>query len=522
MPRIVKHINFGSIEAKHDLIGASQEVQRQFEVSYVRPQSVSYEDFLSGTKYLVHGVKGTGKTALLHYLSIKASLAGFDTKFLLFSKDITESDRVNLSKASGFSLTAYNSRQIEQDFEAVWLWYFHRHIAQVLSEKDESSSSQKTRYLRYVEHVSGDKEESWPTKLWRLLPRFRNGRIEIKGKIPVGEASVAGDFEARGDTHHVTLTKAAERADELLQTIPNLTAKHLIFVDELELSLSRTVDFIRDGRVISGLVRAAAHINEIFRIKKNDIKIICAIRSEVLRSGHVSGDEINKIVFDFGVPIRWNYSFDDENHPLLRIIENRVFTSLQAIDPSFRIEAVWPDLFPSSIQGRRFKNWVLDRTWYRPRDVVRLLTICRDYDKEAAGFSQNAFEQTARDYSDSCWSEVSEELRASYSSEEAEAVKTLFTGLENRPLSFERLSQYCMRKAETHPNISALFSGRSMHSLLEDFFRVGIIGNEHKIRNANPTRYLHNWYFRNEDHLLFDKDISVHRGLRHTFRMMAS
>ena len=311
-PLTVKNIYFGSVEAKHDLIGASPEVQRQFETSYVRPQSVTYDDFLIGNKYIIHGVKGTGKTALLHFLSIKAKQESFDTKFLLFSKDITENDRRNLSKAAGFSITEYNSRQIEQDFEAVWLWYFHRHIAHMLSEKDPSQSKAKMSYIKYVEHVSGDKEDSWQTKLWRLLPRFRNGRIEIKGKIPVGEASISGEFEARGETHQISLTKAAEHANDLLEAVAHIEAKHIIFVDELELSLSRTVDFVRDGRVISGLVRAAAHINEIFRVQRASIKIICAVRSEVLRSSHVSGDEINKIVFDFGVPIRWNYSFDDE------------------------------------------------------------------------------------------------------------------------------------------------------------------------------------------------------------------
>ena len=515
-------IYFGSIEAKHDLIGATPEVQQQFEDSYVKPQSISYDDFIKGNKFIVHGVKGTGKTALLHYLSIQAKKSDVDTKFLLFSKDVTEDDRKNLSKAAGFSLTEYNSRQIDQDFEAVWLWYFHRHVAQTLTEKDDSSSKEKVDYLRYVEHVSGDKENSWQTKLWRLLPRFRNGRIEIKGKVPVGEASISGDFEHRGEYHQISLTKAAERANDLLEKIPKINTKHIIFVDELELSLSRTVDFVRDGRVISGLVRAAAHINEIFRTTKSSLKIICAVRSEVLRSSHVSGDEINKIVFDFGVPIRWNYSFDDENHPLLKIVENRVYTSIRTIDPSFHVGDSWSKLFPPSIQGRRFKHWVLEKTWYRPRDIVRLFTICRDFDKESFSFSQNSFEQTARDYSNSCWTEISEELRASFTSEETEAVKTLFTGLENKPLPFIQLEDFFKKKSVNNPDIKNIIESRTIHNLLEDFFRVGIIGNEHRLKSSGQIKFLHNWYFRDGDHLLFDRNISVHRGLRHTFRMISS
>ncbi|GEM_PF-1023453 len=512
----VGSINFGSIEAKHDLIGASPEAQRQFEESFVKPQAISYADFLEGSKFLIHGVKGTGKTALLHYLSICAKKEGVDSKFLLFSKDVTEDDRKNLSLASGFSITEYRPRQIEQDFEAVWLWYFHRHLAQTLNGSEYPSEELST-YLNYVEYVSGDKDSSWKSKLWRLLPTFKNGRIEIKGKIPPGEAGVVAEFEKRGANLEISLTKAAERANDLLENIGEISTKHLIFVDELELTLSNAVDFVRDGRTISGLIRAAAHINGILRSAGSSIKIICAVRSEVLRSSYVSGDEINKIVFDFGVPIKWNYAFDDDNHPLLKVVENRVMASLRHNHDVNSISNIWATLFPSRIQNLRIKNWILDRTWYRPRDIVRLLTICRNFNPDAATFSQNAFEQTARDYSDSCWTEIAEELRASLSSEDVDAIKTMLIGLPSRPMKLDEIEKHILQKSVDYPKIKSLFSERPIRDLLEDLFRVGILGNEHKLK---PGKYFHNWYFRNGDYLLFDKDISVHRGLRHTLRMV--
>ncbi len=516
----VGDINFGSIEAKHDLIGATPSAQRQFVSSYVKPQSVSYSDIFQGNKFLVYGVKGTGKTALLHYLSLLAKDNGRDTQFLLFSKHVTEDDRRNLSKAAGYSITEYQPRQIEQDFEAVWLWYFHRHVAKTLSNQ-EFPSPELSAYVKYVSHVSGDSETSWTTKLWRLLPSFKNGKIEIKGKIPAAEAGISGEFEARGDHHEVSLTKAAERANELLEDIGQLSVEHIIFVDELELTLSSSVDFVRDGRTISGLIRAAAHINEILRITQSNFKIVCAVRSEVLRSSYVSGDEINKIVFDFGIPIKWNHAFNEEGHPLLKIIENRIISSFAELQTTVDRSQIWNRFFPDAIQGVWMKNWILDRTWYRPRDIVRLLTICRDFDKDGVTFSQNAFEQSARDYSDSCWIEISEELRSSYTVADVTAVKTLFTGIQSKPLTYQSLVNIIHQKASSHVDIHNLVEKRPINEMLEDFFRVGIIGNEHKLRISGAGRAFHNWYFRNGDSLLFDKEISVHRGLRHTFRMIS-
>jgi hypothetical protein len=151
---------------------------------------------------------------------------------------------------------------------------------------------------------------------------------------------------------------------------------------------------------------------------------------------------------------------------------------------------------------------------------VRLLTICRNFDVDAISFSQNAFEQTAREYSDSCWLEISEELRASYSAESVEAVKLMFVGLPNRPMTLSEIQTTFAEKSSSYPIVGNLLKTKPFNDLLEDFFRVGILGNEHKLSTMG-NRFLHNWFFRNGDNLLFDKNISVHRGLRHTFRMVS-
>lgn len=263
----IKDINFGSIEAKHEMVGASDAIRKQFESSFVNPSSIDLDDFIKGNRYIVYGLKGTGKTALMHFASLQAKKEGYQTRFQLFSRDVTEQDRQNLSRAAGFNISDDNLKGINQDFEAVWLWFFHRHIAQILSENETTDSSEKQKYVKFIEYISGDDEDSWKTKLWRLLPRFRNGKIEVKGKTPVMEASIASEFEKGGGVNEIKLTRAAERANELLSEIPCIAASLLMFVDELELSLGRTEDFIRDGRAISGLIRAAARINEILRIK---------------------------------------------------------------------------------------------------------------------------------------------------------------------------------------------------------------------------------------------------------------
>lgn len=107
-------------------------------------------------------------------------------------------------------------------------------------------------------------------------------------------------------------------------------------------------------------------------------------------------------------------------------------------------------------------------------------------------------------------------MRASYTSEEVEAIKALFTGYPTRAQSLRGIKEFFSSKAAVHPGVRSFLTNRNIEEILEDFFRVGIIGNEQKLKDR---KYFHNWYCRKGDHLLFDKNISVHRGLRHTFRM---
>ncbi len=69
----ISDVNFGSIDAKHEVDGRTPEEIRYFEDSYVLPPNINLDEYyLSGKKYYISGLKGTGKTALLRFIQIKA------------------------------------------------------------------------------------------------------------------------------------------------------------------------------------------------------------------------------------------------------------------------------------------------------------------------------------------------------------------------------------------------------------------------------------------------------------------
>ena len=67
----LKDIPLGSTDAKNELLSSTPEEMKRFLTSFVAPPALTIDKFLNRLKYYVVGLKGTGKTALLRYISLR-------------------------------------------------------------------------------------------------------------------------------------------------------------------------------------------------------------------------------------------------------------------------------------------------------------------------------------------------------------------------------------------------------------------------------------------------------------------
>lgn len=98
----LKNINFGDVDAKNEILKNSRAGDRTFFESYSIPERIDLVKYLSGEKYFILGLKGTGKTALLRFLHDKVVGEGKYSELILFKTHITEEDRQKLSASAGF------------------------------------------------------------------------------------------------------------------------------------------------------------------------------------------------------------------------------------------------------------------------------------------------------------------------------------------------------------------------------------------------------------------------------------
>jgi hypothetical protein len=150
----------------------------------------------------------------------------------------------------------------------------------------------------------------------------------------------------------------------------------------------------------------------------------------------------------------------------------------------------------------------LHNSWYRPRDIVRLLLIAQDQDLNATSFGVQAFEAIRKKYSSACWVEITEELKSKYKSLEIEGIKSLFYGFKGISTVGE-LNVHSDYVASEYPEARALLKKYGVKEILRDLYRIGVVGNIEGGRGGNMR-----FSFRGDDDIIFSMDVFVHNALR--------
>jgi len=65
----LKDLFTGKVDAKNEILENTKEERNRFLESYIVPENIILNSYFTGLKYIISGLKGTGKTALLQYIS---------------------------------------------------------------------------------------------------------------------------------------------------------------------------------------------------------------------------------------------------------------------------------------------------------------------------------------------------------------------------------------------------------------------------------------------------------------------
>lgn len=510
----IKDIYAGKPDAKDEI---DSEGLAPFLENYIMPDTFNLESLVNGSYYFITGYKGTGKTALLYYIDDYIKQIDIQTcsSFIFFKgdySDLQKQELDRLSKRLTSAISIGNDVVLEgQDFEYIWRWLFYQRIIE--DNKDYNygiyvKDDNWNLFERAIDQISGERKKkllSIPTKVTLAVPyenTMQQIKVEPKAELDFSEINVQDSKNYR------LFVQIIDSADEFFGKLKRTDIPYYIFVDELEAYYGKEQVFKRDLRLIRDLIFTVKKINSIFTKDKSVVtKVICSVRTEILNAINrfVITKELNKVTSGYEVPLIWDYTNTNSfGHPILKILLKRIEYAEKKKGNNLSEKELIQRWFPEKINRNEPANYLLNNSWCKPRDIVRLILAAQN----CLGSSNSCFSQATIDfchkkYSTDSLVEIKEEMRALYSSEEITLIIGCLTGFR---------SIFTIDDLENH--IKRYYRGTilevKLNTILDDLYRLGIIG------NFSPVSKSYRWQHKGDDGLVLSKEwkIMVHVALQ--------
>lgn len=185
----------------------------------------------------------------------------------------------------------------------------------------------------------------------------------------------------------------------------------------------------------------------------------------------------------------------------MQILLKRIAVCSEAEDvPSLELYRKW---FPESIHNIEPASYILNNSWCKPRDIVRLITTAQNslHNRDKA-FTMGVFTSITKSYSEDSLQEIKEEMRALYTSEEIDCIVGCFTGYRT---SFS--------VSDLQKRVQQYFQGTIMQTkfvqVLNDLYRLGFIG------NFLPASKTYHWHHKGDSSLIMAEEwrLCIHYAL---------
>lgn len=506
---------------------ASDEIRErgyeEFANTYIHPTGIDVNRLASteyGTPFFVMGDKGTGKTALLHYLEnyVRTIDPSACSSFISFEKDFSSVEKkrfddishsISTSLAIDNTVASIGQNDVECDFTYIWRWQIYQKLI-----KDQE-------YFNGGLFVSDEKWLQFTKELNKVAKTVSDGKMRIPAKVTfsIDTNPQLGNVTPSINIEPMDLSKRAfnceksysefvriiENADSLFQSITRTDIPYYIFIDELEAYRGESVVFYRDLRMIRDLLFSVKRINSVFG---NGTKIICSVRLEILNAINrfVQSNQLHKIMQGYDERLTWEYTNTNSfKHPIIGVLLRRIqIAEEKFVKHPVSTEDIIKQWFVSSVYNTHICTYILENTWHKPRDIVRLLLSAQSKNsKNFSCFNQNTFETFMPAYSRQCLDEVREEMRALYTAEEIECI---FNCLQGFKVVFS-YNEILDRVRTLYPE-SAF--AKDIYTVLNDIYRIGVIGNT--LSDNSSTR----WVYKEQYKLFIDSPwlIVIHPSLR--------
>ena len=418
-------------------------------------------------RHFIIGDKGSGKTAYAVHISNKAD-NGYSARIKRVADTIYEKF-VTMKKDGMLNMSTYKdiwtnillmilSKEINSLLSERKFKYFFKNgkfrKEFKLLEKEFFSTAFKPEILRAFEFVSEITKEK---------------NIGISGKfINARGTNSAGSKNSTIDTNYeLSLMNLQKRFEDLL--IKYRPEKMMIlFIDGLD-ARPNNIDTDDYRYCIKGLAESVVELNNGI-LKSIDVKIRLLIRPDIMYS--LSIHNANQLITNNSLVLNWCTSYQKYRKSNIFKVADLFFSKQQ--NESFTTGECWDLYFPYKIRRRDYFIALLDRSFYKPRDII---TICNILISKCKGsnFSKQDIYMIDDEYSNYVKGELKDYMLAYLNYDEYEIFEQFIKSFDYKQFSYETyINKYNDFIAKNRSDvIPKLMENKNM--LLQTMYDVSLI-----------------------------------------------
>jgi len=451
----------------------------------------AYDEALAGTKNLIIGRKGSGKSAIC--LMLRDTLAP-GQRCALVTPDEISADEIRRFHLPGIPQ--------EQSKQLIWRYVFVVQIAKFILTAAKKRGDDRPEVRERVAAIkkflvdNGEAEDiAFIDRFWKVIERLKAAisveafsvKVSVDGELkPPSEGAKAHSSLDLVETH---LNSAAQ-----LLNLGNTENQFHLLVDQVEKVWSN--DRESDAMVV-GLLLAAKEVQKSFDF------VSCTV---FLRT-----DIYEQLQFQDRDKLRGDeFHIDWDEDTLQDLILARVEASV-GVAP--KPGEFWQKMFPETVDGQPCRKFLISRTLMRPRDIIQLCNACRDTAKNSRHdkIEEPDIRKAMSIYSSWKLNDLQNEWSVNYPF--LPDVFILFSNssyMVTRQAVEKSLSQVRTDLVTRYPNIVQALSSEAFLSILYSIGLIGVVRHEKTIYSfgSNSDKQIN----------ISDKDFVLHPCFRNALQ----
>lgn len=387
------------------------------------------ETALSHGKFIVTGRKGSGKSAYAVWLNEEAK-----TSQEIWCKIVKHNDRLleqvfRIPDAAGF------------DMVVLFEWIIIYHLIILITDSGEGKYGE---YASKLYDFRKDNAKLMNEGMYDLKELINKGGIDLTSlRIPL--LKIYGTSEKKLYKADFLSTIHYLKA-VLIEALKQENLKHLkyyVIFDDLDVKFKLTSE--TDKVKLVDLIRTVRDYNT-SHLLGTASRVVLLLRDDI--SAKLSGVECdtNKILESYEHHIDWYTHYDDGNH-LRQFINRRIALALEKnrISVNLKDKDYWNWLVGSEIDYKSSFKYILDNTYYLPRDI---LTIFKEIGARSYSIpiSRDKIDFLLEEYAKSKFYEIRNELVVVWNEQKIDTIFEMLGDMfdlicDRNDISYEDLSK---------------------------------------------------------------------------------